>query len=75
MMPPETGFKPTASPGRVVPYPNQSLRLGADVWLHQTGEVSSTRPISECELTAETLSYWEETALRGQGVPLSDLIV
>lgn len=74
MMPPEKGYTPITG-RRVVPYPNESLKLGPGLWLTQEGNLTSETPISECELTAETLEYWEERAVTGQGKPLSELIV
>ena len=62
--------------GDVVPYPGSALKLGDGKWLLETGEIETgnLRRGYEVELTDNTLNYWEETALRGQGKRLSELI-
>lgn len=72
MMPPEQGPRPVPATSRVVPYPNESLKLGGGRWLSQDGTVTTELPILECDLTAETLEYWEATAVRS-GSTLNDL--
>ena len=74
MMPPLDGPKPNTPGRRVAPYPNEALNLGGGRWLEQTGEIVTEPSGFSCELSPKTLQYWEETALRGQGVPLNDLI-
>ena len=73
MMPPDR-VTPIPSDSRVIPDPGYSLTLGGGRWLHQTGEVTTTEPSRECDITAETLAYWEDAAVRG-GNTLNDLIV
>lgn len=74
MLPPEHEIPPPA--GDLVAWPNDALPLGSGRWLTTGGNiVLSLRHANECELTSQTLRYWEAVALRGQGVPLSDLIV
>lgn len=74
MVPPEYEVQPPV--GDLVPYPGDVLTLGGGRWLNMRGEiVPNLRHGHECQLTSQTLRYWEAAALRGQGVPLSELIV
>ena len=70
---PPTGWLPPPT-GDVVPYPGSCLFLGAGRWLLQTGEVSTVQYGRSCSLTAQTLKYWQDAAVRGGNV-LEDLIV
>lgn len=73
MMPPEFEMPPPA--GDVVPWPNEALALGGGRWLTTGGNiVLSLRHSTECQLDSQTLRYWEAAALRGQCVPLSELM-
>ena len=72
-MPPLPGYTRVTG-RRVVPYENEALKLSNNLWLAETGEVTTVKPLLECGLTPETLEYWEETAARGGNV-LADLIV
>ncbi|QBP30486.1 hypothetical protein SEA_CHARM_3 [Mycobacterium phage Charm] len=73
MMPPDESVEPAT--GDVVPYPNDLLILGGNRWLAITGRILPTPFGDEVELTPQTLAFWEAAALRGQGKPLSELIV
>lgn len=74
MMPPVSPLPiPT---GDVAPYPDEALALGGGRWLTIYGKVTThLRGQYECELTSQTLRFWETAALKGEGVPLQDLIV
>ena len=72
MLPPEPGYTPVFG-RRIVPDPNHALKLASGLWLLDTGEVTTVRPPLECDLTNDTLEYWEVTAARGGNV-LADLI-
>ena len=74
MMPPEHEMTPPA--GDLVAYPGEALALGGGRWLDTSGQIRlGLRGLFECQLTSQTLRYWEAAALRGQGVPLNDLFV
>ena len=73
MLPPQPGYTPVTG-RRIVPENNEALKLGSNLWLMDTGEVSTEMPLLECDLTPETLEYWEAAAVRG-GHVLSELIV
>lgn len=74
MMPSDPLLPPPV--GDVAAYPNDALPLGGGRWLTTSGNiVFDLRHSHPCELKANTLAYWEAAALRGQGVPLEDLIV
>ena len=73
MMPPKVR-KPIPPGSRVCAYPNESLKLGGGRWLEQDGEVVTDPYGYSCDLTAETLVFWEEAAVSG-GHVLSELIV
>lgn len=73
MMPPETQLMQPA--GDVAPYPGSALDIGGGRWLLMTGDIVTEVVGRRCGLTSQTFRYWELAALRGQGVPLSELIV
>jgi hypothetical protein len=73
MMPPDPQITPPA--GDVAPYPGSALNIGGGRWLLMTGDIVTNIVGRRCELTSQTVRYWELAALRGQGVPLSELIV
>ena len=73
-MPPTTPLPPPT--GDVVPWPGSALILGGGKFLLETGDLVTKRPRGHrpCNLTANTLKYWEATADRGQGANLSELM-
>ncbi|QFP95487.1 hypothetical protein SEA_GAUGELDP_3 [Mycobacterium phage GaugeLDP] len=73
MMPPTDPVDPPT--GDVVPYPNDLLTLGGNRWLTVTGRILPTPFGDPVDLQPNTLKFWEAAALRGQGKPLSELIV
>ena len=73
MMPPETPIDPPV--GDVTPFPGDVLTLGGGRWLTQDGLVIP-KPLGEAVgIEPNTIRYWEAAALRGSGVPLSELLV
>ncbi|QDK03441.1 hypothetical protein SEA_PAINTERBOY_3 [Mycobacterium phage PainterBoy] len=72
-MPPTDPVDPPE--GDVIPYPMDVLRLGANRWLSQEGRVLPVPLGDEVDIKPNTLKFWEAAAMRGSGVPLSDLIV
>ncbi|QGJ88758.1 hypothetical protein SEA_YECEY3_3 [Mycobacterium phage Yecey3] len=73
MQEPDESVEPAT--GDVSPYPNDLLILGGNRWLTVTGRILPTPFGDEVELQPNTLKFWEAAALRGQGKPLSELIV
>lgn len=61
--------------GDTAQYPNQVLTLGGNRWLTHLGTVVTERPRGtfECDLTSQTLHFWERAARKG-GTELADLI-
>ncbi|QFG11518.1 hypothetical protein PBI_MAMINIAINA_3 [Mycobacterium phage Maminiaina] len=73
MNPPTEPVDPAT--GDVAPYPMDVLVLGGNRWLSQSGRILPVEMGDPVELTPQTLWFWEAAALRGQGKPLSELIV
>lgn len=60
--------------GDIAPYPNEALDLGNGTWLANDGKIlSKLKGEIGCDLTDQTLHYWESAAIRG-GRNLGDLI-
>jgi hypothetical protein len=72
-MPPTDPIDPPV--GDIAPYPMDILTLGGNRWLDPTGRILTTEFGNPVELQPNTLKFWEATALRGTGKPLSELLV
>ncbi|OBJ08638.1 hypothetical protein A5624_19940 [Mycobacterium sp. 1482292.6] len=55
--------------------PDEIPTLGGNRWLSTAGRILTTPVGVPCDLQPNTLKFWEAAALRGQGKPLSELIV
>lgn len=73
MMPPKDPIAPAE--GDVAPNPMEILALGGDRWLAPTGRVLTFLDGTPVDITPGTRKFWEDAALRGSGVPLSELLL
>lgn len=75
MQPPEEGTVYGAPAGDLSPNPNEILDLGGNRWLMPNGDIRDEENGISVSVHPWTLKFWEDAALSGQGVPLSELIV
>jgi len=74
MQPAEEGTE-YLTEGDLSPNPNEIIYLGANRWLMPSGQIRDEENGLTVSVEPWTLKFWEDAALRGQGVTLQDLIV
>jgi hypothetical protein len=61
--------------GDIAPYPDEILTLGGNRWMTPEGRILPTPWGTPVDVQANTLAFWEASAMRGQGKTLNELIV
>ena len=74
MQPPEEGTEYLYE-GDLAPNPMEVIYLGDNRWLMPSGKIRDEETGITVPVEPWTLKFWERAAMRGQGVPLQDLIV